>query len=283
MLILSPNTGGENLTPVLSRFRLLLQKSPLISPHYAQNRLPNPHQMPHPYRVSTGPIKSPLPDFTNGAQKVIENAIKNNDLEFFYRLYLTKMVELSMTGQGKEFIEHAKTALDNSENSLYMSKGFEAIGNLIDCQFTKCSAILDELEQSTRDNELSLWVNQISNLCRAYINFYNGDYKQALKCAKVALDSPIKSGMLDPLDKGRLIRLVCLIALINSDIEKIDQCAIDITKIDNPDELNVLHHTKSAIVAMQLLAHGNYKNAYELASLQSFWKRPAVELEFQRP
>ena len=202
----------------MSRSRQPLQKSPLISPHYAQNRLPNPHRMPHPYRVSTQPIKSPLPDFTSGAQKVIENAIKNNDVEFFYRLYLTKMVELSMTGQGKEFIEHAKTALDNSENSLYMSKGFEAIGNLIDCEFTKCSAILDELEESTRGNELSLWINQISNLCRAYINFYNGDYKQALKCAQVALDSPIKSGTLDPLDKGRLIRLVCLIAMITSDI-----------------------------------------------------------------
>ena len=103
--------------------------------------------MPHPCGVSSQPIKSPLPDFTSGAQKVIETAIKNNDVEFFYRLYLTKMVELSMTGQGKEFIEHAKTALDNSENSLYMSKGFEAIGNLIDCEFTKCSAILDELEE----------------------------------------------------------------------------------------------------------------------------------------
>ena len=144
--------------------------------------------MPHPCGVSSQPIKSPLPDFTSGAQKVIETAIKNNDVEFFYRLYLTKMVELSMTGQGKEFFEHAKTALDNSENSLYMSKGFEAIGNLIDCEFTKCSVILDELEESTRGNELSLWVNQISNLCRAYINFYNGDYKQALKCAQVALD-----------------------------------------------------------------------------------------------
>ena len=239
--------------------------------------------MPHPCGVSSQPIKSPLPDFTSGAQKVIETAIKNNDVEFFYRLYLTKMVELSMTGQGKEFIEHTKTALDNSENSLYMSKGFEAIGNLIDCEFTKCSAILDELEESTRGNELSLWVNQISNLCRAYINFYNGDYKQALKCAQVALDSPIKSGTLDPLDKGRLIRLVCLIAMITSDIEKIDQCAIDITKIDNPDELNVLHHAKSAITAMQLLAHGDYKKAYELAKSTIFLEESSGRVGISAP
>ena len=37
--------------------------------------------MPHPCGVSSQPIKSPLPDFTSGAQKVIETAIKNNLLE----------------------------------------------------------------------------------------------------------------------------------------------------------------------------------------------------------
>ena len=239
--------------------------------------------MPHPYGVSSQPIKSPLPDFTNGAQKVIETAIKNNDLEFFYRLYLTKLAELSMTGQGNEFIAHAKTALDNSENSLYMSKGFEAIGSLINCEFTKCSAILDELELATQNNEISIWVNQISNLCRAYINFYNGDYQQSLKYAELALNSPIKSGTLDPLDKGRLIRLICLIAMITSDIEKIDQCAIDITKIDNPDELKVLHHAKSAITAMQLLAHGDYKRAYELAKSTIFLEESSGRVGITAP
>ena len=239
--------------------------------------------MPHPYGVSSQPIKSPLPDFTNGAQKVIETAIKNNDLEFFYRLYLTKLAELSMTGQGNEFIAHAKTALDNSENSLYMSKGFEAIGSLINCEFTKCSAILDELELATKNNEISIWVNQISNLCRAYINFYNGDYQQSLKYAELALNSPIKSGTLDPLDKGRLIRLICLIAMITSDIEKIDECAIDITKIDNPDELKVLHHAKSAITAMQLLAHGDYKRAYELAKSTIFLEESSGRVGITAP
>ena len=264
-------------------FTLPINKSPLISPLYAQNGLSNPHHMPHPYGVSSQPIMSPLPDFTNGAQKVIETAIKNNDLEFFYRLYLTKLAELSMTGQGNEFMAHAKTALDNSENSLYMSKGFEAIGSLINCEFTKCSAILDELELATKNNEISIWVNQISNLCRAYINFYNGDYQQSLKYAELALNSPIKSGTLDPLDKGRLIRLICLIAMITSDIEKIDQCAIDITKIDNPDELKVLHHAKSAITAMQLLAHGDYKRAYELAKSTIFLEESSGRVGITAP
>ena len=49
--------------------------------------------------------KSPLPGFTDGIHKIIDNAIKSNDLDFFYRLYLTRMAELSLTGQGKEFIE----------------------------------------------------------------------------------------------------------------------------------------------------------------------------------
>ncbi|MGI9171495.1 MAG: response regulator transcription factor [Candidatus Nanopelagicus sp.] len=220
--------------------------------------------------MSNNSIKSPLPDFTSGAQKIIEKAIEENDVDFFYRLYLTKMVELSMTGQGTEFIKHAKTALDNSENSLFMSKGFEAIGHLINCEFTKCSSILDELEESTQGSEIHLWVNQISNLCRAYIFFYNGDYLRAIRCAEVALASPIQSGTLDPLDKGRLIRLVCCIAMITSDIEKIDQCAIDINKIENPDDLKVLHHAKSAIQSMKLLAHGDYKKAFELAKATIF-------------
>ena len=71
--------------------------------------------------------KSPLSGYTSSVHKVIETAIEKNDLDFFYRLYLTRMAELSLTGQGKEFIEYAKSSLDDSQNSLFMAKGFEAI------------------------------------------------------------------------------------------------------------------------------------------------------------
>ena len=119
--------------------------------------------MHHPCGVNHEAAKSPLPGFANGVHKIIETAIEKNDLDFFYRLYLTRMAELSLTGQGKEFIEYAKSSLDESENSLFMAKGFEAIGNLIDLDFTKCILLLDELEAITRENDLKPWVDQISN------------------------------------------------------------------------------------------------------------------------
>ena len=215
--------------------------------------------------MSKESTKSPLPGYTSSVHKIIETAIEKNDLDFFYRLYLTRIAELSLTGQGKEFIEYAKSSLDESQNSLFMAKGFEAIGNLIDLNFSKCIKLLDELEANTRDNEIKVWVDQISNLCRAYVNFHNGDYQLSLKHAEVAISSPIKSGTLDPMDKGRLIRLVACIALITSDIKQLDKCAQDILKIDNPDNLSVLDHAKSAIKSMQLLVQGEYNQAYELA------------------
>ena len=221
--------------------------------------------MYHPCGVNHEAAKSPLPGFADGVHKIIETAIEKNDLDFFYRLYLTRMAELSLTGQGKEFIEYAKSSLDESENSLFMAKGFEAIGNLIDLDFTKCILLLDELEASTRENDLKPWVDQISNLCRAYVNFHNGDYELSLKHAEISIASPIKSGTLDPMDKGRLIRLVACIGLVTSDIKKIEKCAEDILSIDNSDNLIVLDHAKSAIKSMQLLVHGEYNQAYELA------------------
>ena len=197
--------------------------------------------------------------------KIIETAIEKNDLDFFYRLYLTRMAELSLSGQGKEFIEYAKSSLDESQNSLFMAKGFEAIGNLIDLNFTQCINILDQLEESTRENEIKVWVDQISNLCRAHVNFHNGNYQLSLKHAEISMISPVKSGTLDPMDKGRLIRLVACIGLITSDTKKIDKCAVDILKIDNPDNLSVLDQAQSAIKSMQLLSQGEYKEAYVLA------------------
>ena len=215
--------------------------------------------------MSKDDAKSPLPGYSSSVLKIIETAIEKNDLDFFYRLYLTRMAELSLTGQGKEFIEYAKSSLDDSQNSLFMAKGFEAIGSLIDLNFTKCINILDELEESTREYEIKVWVNQISNLCRAYVNFHNGNYQIALKHAEITIDSPIKSGTLEPMDKGRLIRLVACIGLITSDTKKIDQCAADILKIDNPGDLTVLDQAKSAIKSMQLLSQGEYIQAYDLA------------------
>ena len=96
--------------------------------------------------MSNESIKSPLPGYASSVNKIIETAIEKNDLDFFYRLYLTRMAELSLTGQGKEFIEYAKSSLDDSQNSLFMAKGFEAIGNLIELNFSKCIELLDELE-----------------------------------------------------------------------------------------------------------------------------------------
>jgi LuxR family transcriptional regulator, maltose regulon positive regulatory protein len=221
--------------------------------------------MRHPMWVSIEEMGSPLPAYTSSVHKIIENAIEKNDLDFFYRMYLTRMAELSLSGQGKEFIEFAKSSLDQSPNSLFMAKGFEAIGSLIDLDFTKCIYLLDELEENTREDEIKVWVDQISDLCRAYINFHNGNHQQSLKHAAVSIASPIKSGTLDPMDKGRLIRLVACIGLVTSDIKLIDKCAEDILTIDNPDNLNVLDHAKSAIKSMQLLAHGEYEKAYELA------------------
>jgi DNA-binding CsgD family transcriptional regulator len=215
--------------------------------------------------VSKDTANSPLPGYSSSVHKIIETAIEKNDLDFFYRLYLTRMAELSLSGQGKEFIEYAKSSLDESQNSLFMAKGFEAIGNLIDLNFTQCINILDQLEESTRENEIKVWVDQISNLCRAYVNFHNGNYQLSLKHAEISIDSPIKSGTLDPLDKGRLIRLVACIGLITSDTKKIDQCAVDILKIDNSGDLSVLDQAKSAIKSMQLLSQGEYKEAYDLA------------------
>jgi LuxR family transcriptional regulator, maltose regulon positive regulatory protein len=215
--------------------------------------------------VSKESTKSPLPGYASSVHKIIETAIEKNDLDFFYRLYLTRIAELSLTGQGKEFIEYAKSSLDESQNSLFMAKGFEAIGNLIDLNFSKCLKLLDELEANTRDNEIKAWVDQISNLCRAYVNFHNGDYQKALKHAEISIASPIESGTLDPMDKGRLIRLVACIALITLDTKQLDKCAADILTIDNPDNLSVLDHAKSAIKSMQLLVHGEYNQAYELA------------------
>jgi LuxR family transcriptional regulator, maltose regulon positive regulatory protein len=221
--------------------------------------------MPHPMGVSTEASNSPLPGFANSVQKIIETAIEKNDLDFFYRLYLTRMAELSLTGQGEEFIQFAKSSLDDSENSLFMARGFEAIGNLIDLKFTQCINTLDKLEASTQGSEIKAWVDQISNLCRAYVNFHNGHYQVSLKQAAIAIASPVKSKTLDPMDKGRLIRLVACIGLITSDTKKINQCAEDILDIDNPDNLVVLDHAKSAIKSMQLLTQGEYKEAYDLA------------------
>jgi len=216
--------------------------------------------------VNPKAIKSPLPDFAAGAAKIIETAIEKKDLEFFYKLYLAKMVELSLTGKGKEFIEFSKSGIDDSPSGLIMAKGFEAIGSMIDLNFAKCLLLLDDLESITENLEINMWVMQISNLCRAHINFHKGDFIHALQYARAALDSPIKSGTIDPIDQGRLIRLVCSIKLIQSDIKGVNKCAQEILNIANPDNLIDLSHTKSAIKAMQLLVQGNYKQAYEIAS-----------------
>lgn len=221
--------------------------------------------MPHPIGVSKDQIASPLPGFAQGAQKVIQSAISNNDLEFFYKMYLAKLAELSLTGKGKEFYEHAMSSIDDSPVGVFMAMGFEAIGNLIDVEYEKCSLLLDELQEKTKHLEIYPWVEQITNLCRAYISFNSGDFSSTLKFADNAINSPVKSGSLDPLDQGRLIRLKCTVGLITSNLELIEQCAKAITTVANPDNLVDLTYVKGAVESMHLLSQGRFLEAYEKA------------------
>lgn len=230
-----------------------------------ENRLPISVQLPHPLGVRKDQIESPLPGFAQGAQKVIQTAISNNDLEFFYKMYLAKLAELSLTGKGKEFYEHAMSSIDDSPVGIFMAKGFEAIGNLIDMEFEKCSLILDELGKQTNKLDIYPWVEQITNLCRAYISFNSGDFSSTLKFADNAINSPVKSGSLDPLDQGRLIRLKSTVGLITSDLNLIERCAEDISRVANPDDLVDLTYVKSAVESMHLLAQGRFIEAYEKA------------------
>ena len=221
--------------------------------------------MPHPLGVSSNQIKSPLPGFSAGAQKIIEKAIEKNDLEFFYSLYLSRLVELSLTGRGKDFYDYAKTATDETPAGPLMARGFEALSCLIDLDFKKCLFLLDELEEATNNLEINLWVQQISNLCRAHISFHSGDFKSSINYGYAAINSPIKSGSLDPIDEGRLLRLICCIYLITGDLPGINKCAEEIAKVADPQSLADLRNTKSAIKSMQLLIEGDFKKAYDLA------------------
>jgi len=56
-------------------------------------------------------------------------------MEFFYKLYLARLAELSLTGKGKEFYQHAMSSIDDSPAGQIMAKGFEALANLIDLDF----------------------------------------------------------------------------------------------------------------------------------------------------
>lgn len=216
--------------------------------------------------MSSEKIKSPLPAFSAGAQKVIETAISKNDVNYFYKLYISRMIELSLTGKGQEFYEFSKSGIDDSPTGLLMAQGFEAIGAMIDLNFTKSISLLDELEKTTVNLEINLWIRLISDLCRAHINFHQGDLITSLKFAQSALNSPIRSGSMDPIDQGRLIRLMCFIYIIQSDIKGVHRCATEILEVANPDGLIDLSHTQSAIKAMQLLVQGDYKQANEIAS-----------------
>lgn len=215
--------------------------------------------------VSKNQIESPLPGFSQGAQKVIQSAIEKNDLDFFYKMYLAKLAELSLTGKGREFYEHAMSSIDDSPVGVFMAKGFEAIGNLIDLDYEKCTLILDELQEQTTKLDIYPWVQQISNLCRAYISFNCGDFSSTLKFADEAINSPIKSGSLDPLDQGRLIRLKCTVGLITSNLELIENCAQAINLVANPDNLVDLTYVKNAVESMHLLGQGRFLEAYEKA------------------
>ena len=147
--------------------------SPLFITLLSLNRSAKTSGMAHPMRVSNESRTSPLPGFSDSVHKIIETAIENNDLDFFYRLYLTRIAELSLTGQGKEFIEYAKSSLDESQNSLFMAKGFEAIGNLIDLNFSL--KINGELKQQGNTGNMLFSIDAIIEYVSQFFTVKIGD------------------------------------------------------------------------------------------------------------
>ena len=236
----------------------------------------------------------------NEPNLALEHAYLAGDLKKVSELFPDAARIMQFTGRGRELIRWSIFAGDNSDIGLLKRATVELAGRLANREYESVLSMAVQMNFDARNTVLEGFIKQITAGSRAYIDFALGkfaDFELNFTEAMAATEGPITLGIEEQIG---LLRVAAMKSFILDETEKVESIYLQAKALANKSKLPNNHLLIASINAMVLFQIGDYRRAYEAASisysqftqrgyigvfgpLDSLFIMARCQLEFARP
>jgi LuxR family maltose regulon positive regulatory protein len=197
----------------------------------------------------------------------LEHAYLSENHEKVGTLFPDAARVLQSTGRGNELIRWSVFAGDNSPLGLLKRATVDLAGRLANQDFHSVISLADRMVFEAQGTELQGFINQLTNAGRAYVNFSLGKFSAMDENISLALSPVSDPLMLGVEEQIALLRLAAMRHFIVEETEKIEEVLGKAKELATSSKISQSHLMLSSINAMYLFQIGDYRRAYEAASI----------------
>ena len=197
----------------------------------------------------------------------LEHAYLSENFEKVGSLFPDAARVLQATGRGNELIRWSVFAGDNSPLGLLKRATVDLAGRLANQDFHSVVSLADRMVFEAQGTELEGFINQITSASRAYLNFSLGNFTEMDENISKALEPVNDPLMLGIEEQIALLRLAAMRHFIVDETEKLEEVLKRARSLAASSKISQSHLMLSSINAMHLFQIGDYRRAYEAASI----------------
>lgn len=236
----------------------------------------------------------------NEPNLALEHAYLAGNFEKVAELFPDAARILQATGRSRELIRWAIFAGDNSKLGLLKRSTVELSGRLAALEYRNVASMIEQMNFEAEGTELEGFIRQLTHGAQAYLDFAMCRFDEFDKNFAIAMDSsdgPIMFGVEEQIS---LYRLAAMRHFIYDEVEELEEVHKKAKLLATKSKIAHNHLMISSINAMALFATGDYRRAFEAASvayaqfsrrefigifgpLESMYVMARCQLEFARP
>ena len=236
----------------------------------------------------------------NRPNLALEHAFLAADFSAVAEIFPSAARVLQATGKGNDLVRWSVFAGDTSPTGLLKRATVELTGRLTSLEFDLTQALIEQMRIDAQGSEIEGFIKQLTSGARAYIEIAYGQFSEFEKSFAEAM-TPVK----DPLMLGieeqiAIIYLAAVKSFMLDETERTEELYHQALSITDSSRIGSGHILISHIKAMSLFQVGEYRSAYETASvaisqsrkhqyvgilgpLSSMYVKARCLLEFARP
>ena len=214
----------------------------------------------------------------NEPNLALEHAYLAGDFEKVAEIFPDAARIMQATGRGRELIRWSVFAGDNSELGLLKRGTVELAGRLALQEYDTVASMMDQMNFDAKGTVLEGFIEQLTYGSKAHIDLALGRFEEFDKSFAIALSSsegPLTLGIEEQIG---ILRLAAMKSFILDQTEEVESIYEQAKALANKSKLPNNHLLLSSMNAMVLFQIGDYRRAFEAASItySQFTKRGYV-------
>ena len=236
----------------------------------------------------------------NRPNLALEHAFLAADFSAVAEIFPSAARVLQATGKGNDLVRWSVFAGDTSPTGLLKRATVELTGRLTSLEFDLTQALIEQMRIDAQGSEIEGFIKQLTSGTRAFIEIAYGQFSEFEKSFAEAM-TPVKDPLMLGIEEQIAIFYIAAVkSFMLDETERTEELYHQALSITDSSRIGSGHILISHIKAMSLFQVGEYRSAYETASvaisqsrkhqyvgilgpLSSMYVQARCLLEFARP